>query len=113
MDTDPETAVARASKRYGMREKIAFTTLGTRPLDVLSESDEPMSVNQIRETLEEQEDENFPRWSVERYFKVLEEYDFIDYESNGDLFRAWNKSLERNGVSYEEFEKFVNKYPEP
>lgn len=113
MDISPGKAVVDANKRYGMREKIAFSTLGTRPFDLLLEKDEAMSVNQISETLEEQRDENIPRWSVERYFKVLDEYDFIDYESGGDLFRAWNKSVQKNGTGYEEFEKFIDMYPEP
>ena len=113
MDLEPETAAIEASNRYGTREKIAFTTLGTRPLDLLMDSDEPMSVHQVISALEQQEEDNVQRWAVERYFKVLEDYDIVDYDDNGDLFQAWNKSVARNGTGYEEFERFVDRYETP
>lgn len=113
MDLEPETAAIKASNRYGAREKIAFSTLGIKPLDLLMESQEPMSVHQVVSALEEQEEDTVQRWTVERYFKVLNEYDIVDYDDKGDLFRAWNKSVQRNGTRYEEFERFVERYETP
>lgn len=113
MDFEPETAAIEASNRYGTREKIAFATLGTRPLEVLMDVEEPMSVNQLVSTLEEQEDETVQRWTVERYFKVMNEYDIVDYDKGGDLFRAWNKSVQKNGIGFDEVERFVDRYETP
>lgn len=112
MDLDAERAAIEASGRYGRREKIAFSTLGTEPLDLLIDEEEPMSISQILEALEDQE-EKVQRWTVERYFKVLNEYDIVDYDEHGDLFRAWNKSVQKNGIEYDEIERFVERYESP
>lgn len=114
MDIDPETAAVKASSKYGTRSRIAFSSLGTRPMEMLLEGEEPMSVSQMRQALDDDEQaEGVQRWSVQRYFKVLEEYDMVEYEEDGPLFRGWDSTVSKNGTSYEEFESFVERYPDP
>jgi len=111
MDIDPETAAVKANSSYGLRADVAFDALGTAPVDVQLEEGEAMRVSEIIDVLEEDEQTNgVQRWSVKKYFEVLEEYGVIDYEDDGVLFRKWDSSVIKNGTSYEEFERFVETY---
>lgn len=113
MELDPETAAVKANSRYGQRADVAFNSLGTSPVDVQLENGEPMKVSQVIDALEEDEEtRSVQRWSVKKYFEVLDDYDVVDYEDDGFLFRKWDSTVSKNGTSYEEFETFVETYQE-
>jgi len=111
VELDPETAAVKAKSEYGQRADVAFISLGTAPVDVQLEEGEAMRVSEIIEALEEEnETGTVQRWSVKKYFEVLEEYGVIEYEDNGVLFRKWDSTVKKNGTPYEEFETFVETY---
>lgn len=111
MGFDPETAAVEASSEYGQRANVAFKALGTAPIDVQLEQGEAMRISEIIDALDEDEESNgVQRWSVKKYFEVLEDYGVVDYEDDGWLFRKWDSTVKKNGTSYEDFETFVETY---
>lgn len=113
MELDPETAAVKAKSKYGQRADVAFNALGTAPVDVQLEEGEAMRVSDVIEALEEDEEaKGVQRWSVKKYFEVLEDYGVIEYEDDGVLFRKWDSSVKKNGTDYENFVTFVEAYQE-
>ena len=111
VELDPETAAVKANSNYGQRADVAFSALGTAPVDVQLEQGEAMKLSEIIDALDEDEEANgVQRWSVKKYFEVLEDYGVIDYEDDGVLFRKWDSTVKKNGTSYEDFETFVETY---
>lgn len=114
MEQHPESAAVKASNKYGERGKIVVESLGKRPMEVILENDEPMRLNDVVKSLKEDEDTpTANKRFVSLYMDIMQDYGIVEQEENAYFFDGMNLSYKKNGVSYDEFERFVDRFEQP
>lgn len=84
-----------------------------RPIELLEDKEGSVRLKEIVEELKEDDEvETALEPLVREYFDTLNDHDMIEYNQEGTLFDARNRSLQKNGCSYQEIEKFVDSFSE-
>jgi hypothetical protein len=94
---------------YGRRAKAVFNSLGMRPVEILEGREDSVRLEEVVEELREDEEiETVLEPFVEKYFKVLNEKEMVEYEDNGSLRKK--RSLRKNGKPDEDIQSFIESF---